>query len=115
MQFELSEEFVGRFQHALDAQDSDFILSSLQSVKPADISALLHEFNAAESKYVLDLLSVEIQAEIINDLDADSRSGFLKVYNPVEITSIVNTLPSDDVADILNELPVKKREEVRPR
>lgn len=112
IQFELTKEFVDRFQQALDERDQAFILESLQGVKAADISALLYEFNSEESKYVLDLLPLEVQAEIINDLDTDTRVKYLKVYQVNEIIPIVDALHSDDVADILNELPVKEREEV---
>ncbi len=110
--FELTKEFVDRFQQSLDERDQSFILESLQGVKAADISALLYEFSSEESKYVLDLLPNEIQAEIIIDLDTDTRIKFLKIYQSAELSHIVNTLHSDDVADILNELPVKTREEV---
>jgi magnesium transporter len=112
MQFELSKEFVERFQRALDERDQAFILQVLEDVNPADISALLYEFNSDESKYVMDMLSLEIQAEIIRDLDSVSRANFLKVYEPSQIITLVNLLNSDDAADILNELPIKVREEV---
>lgn len=112
MQFELTREFVERFQQALDARDNKFILRSLEGIKPADISALLYEFNSEESKYVMDLLPLDVQAEIINDLDEDTRVRFLKIYSPKEIIAFVNLLNSDDAADILNELPIKTREEV---
>lgn len=112
VQFELTKEFVERFQQALDERDQKFILESLEDVNPADISALLYEYNSEESKYVMGLLSIGVQAEIINDLDPDTRKNFLKVYEPSEIITIVNLLNSDDAADILNELPVKTREEV---
>lgn len=112
IQFELNNEFRERFQQAVDEQDVDFIKRTLEGVKPADISSLLHEFDTEDSKYVIDLLESEIRAEIINDLDDDIREKFLKAFNPPEITSIVNHLDSDDAVDILNELPVKEREEV---
>lgn len=110
--FELTKEFVDRFQRALDEGDNDFILACLANVKPADVSELLHEFNAAESKYVLDLLPVDTQAEIINDLDDDERTDFLKIYPSLELIPIINALHSDDAADVLNKLPIKKREEI---
>lgn len=112
MQFELSKEFVERFQRALDERDHTFILQVLEDVNPADISALLYEFNSEESKYVMDMLSREIQAEIVRDLDPVTRVNFLKVYEPAQITTMINLLNSDDAADILNELPIKIREEV---
>ncbi|MBX2965900.1 MAG: magnesium transporter [Cyclobacteriaceae bacterium] len=112
IQFELTKEFVDRFQQALDERDQAFILESLQGVKPADVSALLYEFNSEESKYVLDLLPLEVQAEIINDLDTDTRVKYLKIYSVNELIAIIDSLDSDDAADILNELPIKEREEI---
>lgn len=110
--FELTKEFRDRFQQALDERDQQFIKSSLAHVKAADITSLLYEFNSEESKYVMDLLPIETQAEIISDLDRETRKKFLKVYPPSEIINFLNQLASDDTADILNELPIKAREEV---
>jgi magnesium transporter len=112
IEFELTKEFRDRFQQALDARDSAFIRESLEGIKAADITALLYEFNSQESKYVLDLLALELQAEIINDLDPETRKNYLKIYQPEEIAVFLNLLDSDDVADILHELPVKIREQV---
>ncbi|HEX8039232.1 MAG TPA: magnesium transporter [Chryseosolibacter sp.] len=112
IEFEQTKEFRDRFQEALDARDEGFIKAVLDGVKSADITALLYEFNSQESKYVLDLLSVGQQAEIINDLDSETRRNYLKIYEPGEIVLLLNQLDSDDVADILHEFPVKVREEV---
>lgn len=112
VEFELTKEFRDLFQQALDERDESFIRKTLEDVKPADITALLYEFNSEESKYVMDLLSIEIQAEILSDLDPDTRKRFLKIYPPKEIINFLNQLASDDTADILNELPIKAREEV---
>lgn len=112
VEFELTKDFRDRFQEALDARDATFIRESLDGVKAADITSLLYEFNAEESKYVMDLLPLEMQAEIISDLDPETRKNYLKVYQPAEISTFLNQLASDDTADILHELPVKEREEV---
>ena len=112
IEFELTKEFRDRFQEALDARDAAFIRESLEGVKAADITSLLYEFNSEESKYVMDLLSIELQAEIINDLDSDTRRNYLKVYESAELAAFLNHLDSDDVADILHELAVKLREQV---
>jgi len=112
VEFELTKEFRDRFQQALDERDDQFIRVSLFGVKPADVTALLYEFNSEESKYVLDLLPIDVQADIVRDLDSDTRKNFLKTYPPQEITAFLNLLDSDDAVDILNELPIKEREEV---
>lgn len=108
----MTKEFRDRFQEALDARDTDFILKTLDSVKAADVTALLYEFTAEESKYVIDLFPIETQSEVINGLDPDTRKNFLKVYTTSEIVVFLNQLASDDAADILHELPIKNREEV---
>jgi magnesium transporter len=112
VEFELTKEFRDRFQQALDERDEQFIRKSLEDIKAADITRLLYEFKPEESKYVLDLLPIELQSEIFNDLDPDERKNFLKIYRPSEIATFLNQLASDDTADILHELPVKQREEV---
>ncbi len=112
VEFELTPEFRDRFQEALDQRDGAFIKQSLEDVNPADISALLNEFNNEESKYVLDILDVEIRSKIINDLDPVTRKNFLTLYQSHELTEIINHLDSDDAADILNELPIKTSEEI---
>lgn len=110
--FELTKEFIERFGEAIVAQDAAFIRKTLGDLNPADITTLLYEFNSEESKYVMDLLDLETRAEIIRDLDTDTRKQFLKVYRPADIAAFINLLDSDDAADILNELPIKISEEV---
>ncbi|MBS1976266.1 MAG: magnesium transporter [Bacteroidetes bacterium] len=112
VEFELTKEFRDRFQEALDQRDSQFIRQSLEDVNPADITALLYEFNSEESKFTLDILAPDIRAQIIKDLDSETRKNFLKIYGPSELSPIINLMDSDDAADILNELPVKTSEEV---
>lgn len=110
--FELSQEYLERFREALENHDDRFIRESLETVRHEDVSALLEEFNAEQSKYVLELLEKEVAADVIEDLDEDIRTKFLTVFNSVEIAEYVEDMETDDAADILNELPVKIREEV---
>lgn len=112
MAFELSKEYLDRFQQALDARDDDFIRTSLEGVNPADISSLLYEFDSDECKYVFEILPKEVDAEILNDLEDDVREGFMTGFTPQEIAVFLEYLDSDDSTDILYQMSVKKREEV---
>ncbi len=112
IQFELSKEYLERFQRALDEGDEQFIHSSLDGVNPADITQLLYEFDTKESKYVIDLLEKQKGAQIINDLDEDTRIEFLGAFTSIEIASFLDFLDSDDCVDILMELSLQTREEV---
>ena len=73
-EFELTKEFRDRFQVAINDRDDAFIISILEEVNPADVTALLYEFTSEESKYVLNLLTLQVRARIINDLDQIGRA-----------------------------------------
>ena len=83
VEFELTKEFIERFQRALDERDDEFIKKTLGDVKAADITALLYEFNSEESKYVMDLLSIEVQAEIISEKQSVRWKRMLAVMRAV--------------------------------
>ena len=110
--FELSREYIDRLMEAIEAEDNQFIVSSLEGVDPRDISSVLDELDLDNAKYVLDLLNDETAANIINELDPDVRSKFLKNIDPEKINKLLDNLETDDAVDIINELPVKLREEI---
>ena len=110
--FELSKEFLDHFQQALDNKDDAFIKQSLEGVNPADIAALLYEFDLEECKYVFLVLPQELGAEILEDLDAYVREGFVNEISSEELAKYLDHLDSDDGADILYQIPLKRREEV---
>ena len=112
MTFELSVEFKDRFQQALDERDDSFIQTSLDGVNPADISALLDEFDAEECKYVFDLLTPEVGASILEDLEEDVREDFIKQFSAPDLASFIELMDSDDGTDILYEMGVSDRNEV---
>lgn len=112
IKFELSKEYLERFKLAIESENKEFVITTLENVPAADITLLLHNFSAEESKYVVDQLNPEIGANIIIDLDEDVRERFLQYFSSSEIALFVNSLDSDDAVDLLSELPVKEREEV---
>lgn len=112
MEFELSKEFLERFDQALEEKDDSFIENSLAGVNSADITSLLYEFDAEQCKYVFSILPKEVDAQILNDLDQDIRESFLEDFTPQELAEYLEYLDSDDGADILYQMSLKKQEEV---
>lgn len=112
MQFELTREFVQELKSAIDQQNNDFLTDQLKGLHPADISIILDELTNDESKYVLDLVDLEVRAEVITELDDDVRAKFLKEFEPSELAEVISYVDSDDAADILNEQNVTFREEI---
>lgn len=110
--FELSREYIDRLKEAIEAEDNQFIVNSLDGVDPRDISSVLDELDQEGAKYVLNLLNDEIASNIIKELDPDVRSKFLMNVESEKINTLLDNLETDDAVDIINELPVKLREEI---
>lgn len=110
--FELSQSYLEQFREAVEQHDVAFIRNSLDGVKSEDISALLEEFDAEDSRYVLELLDHQVGADIISMLDEDHRVKFLAHFTPEELAAYLDLIETDDAADILQQLEVKTREEI---
>jgi magnesium transporter len=110
--FELTKEFIEDIRLLIENQANDEILLKLDELFPADITHILIELTTDEARYLVLLIDTKIAAEIISTLDSDDRKKFLKNFTSKEIASYINVIDSDDAVDILNEQPVKVREEV---
>lgn len=111
-EFELSKEYLQALETAIEEKNDAFIRETMEGVNPADISALLDEVDHDFAKYVIDILDNEVGAEIIEDLEEDTRTKFLGNFSPKEVAEYITEMDSDDAVDIINDLPPKTREEV---
>ena len=112
MPFELTKEYLGRIETDIQQKNSSNIIAALEDLYPADISSILYELEGKDAKYVLGLLDSETGAEIVSNLDDDHRQDFLKIFTSQELALYINLIESDDAVDILNDQPIKVREEV---
>lgn len=108
----MTKEYVEWLEEAIQLGNDEAILYSMADTHPADISAVLDEMDTDACKYVLDILSKPVSAEILSNLDSEVRKRFVKVYSAEEVAAFMPFIDSDDAADILEEQPVKFREEV---
>lgn len=109
---EINKEAIDALTARVEAQDAAGILEAIGHLHPADITSILYEFNAEDSKFIISLLPYVVGAEIISNLDPETRKKFLKAYTAEELVLFIPFMDSDDAADILNEQPVRIREEV---
>jgi magnesium transporter len=112
MQFELTREFLEHLQEAISSNSEETVLENVQELHPADISNVLEEVSEEEAKYILKVLSLETQADVISEFDDDDRPRFVKrVFSPKRMAQLLQHVDSDDAADILNEQSAQFREE----
>jgi len=88
------------------------IRSEMENLFPADITSLLYELETESAKFLISQLNVETGAAILAAMDRGERRDFLKVFTSEEVSKFVNLFDSDDAVDLLNEQPIRVREEV---
>jgi magnesium transporter len=112
MSFEITHEYIDQIEAAVKEQNIDFIKATFEDMYAADASLVLYELNTEQCKYIIENLDIDYSAEIISFVDDDTRKSFLKNFNSVQISGFLKFIESDDSADILNDLPIRVREEV---
>jgi magnesium transporter len=112
MNFVLTKEYLAEIQNAIESKNSEFLLSRMENLQPQDISEIIAEIEEEESKYILELLDVETAADIVANMESESRPNFLQQFSPAIISKWLDRLDSDDIVDILNDLPLKLREQI---
>jgi magnesium transporter len=106
---------IAAFEAAVEARNSAWIVAEIGELHPADITNLLYNFDSPACKYIISLLPYDVGAEILTNLDSETRRKFLKVYDSSEFVAFLPYMDSDDAVDILTETPVRFREEVIAR
>lgn len=112
MTFELTKEFLEHIQKLIEKEDSESLLSEMKELFPADVTEILYELDTEPARFLLKQLDTKVGAEILAALDTNQRRDFLKHYSSEEIAEYVNLFDSDDAVDLLNEQPIRVREEV---
>ncbi|CAG5002885.1 Magnesium transporter MgtE [Dyadobacter sp. CECT 9275] len=112
MTFELTKEYVEHIQELIEKEDVSRIQTEMEGLFPADITSLLYELETGGAKYLISALDIETGSEILASMDPDERKEFLKSFTSEEISRYVNLFDSDDAVDLLNEQPIRVREEV---
>lgn len=90
------------------------LANMVNKIHPADISKVIqHLTSTHEKKEIFDLIrGVQVRAWVMRELDTLNRKEILDLMSSQEIASILNELSSDDVAAILGDLSPEKSQEV---
>ncbi len=91
---------------ALDSGALDQVSRILNGgLSPGDIAHLLESTPPKERNLLWQLINKDIKGEILQDLSDDIRADFLSKLNPQELISITEDFETDDLADVLQQLP----------
>jgi len=113
MPFELTREFISDLREKIEQNEEPSVADLVSSLHPADIAEIFDELNIEEAKYLYLHVDVEKGADILVELDDDTRERFLKALSGEEIaTQFIKEMDSDDAADVIGELPEQRQEEI---
>ncbi|GAA4842095.1 magnesium transporter [Algivirga pacifica] len=112
MSLEYSKKYYKQLEQAVENEENQFLIQEFSGKHYADISEILYQLDGPSCKYILELLGPDVRADVISDLEEDIRIEFLKQYTAEEVAEVIDHLDSDDAVDLLNEQPIKAREEV---
>ena len=113
MKFELTKEFLQEIIDKIDRQEFELIKTELWELHNVDIAELIEELDEEYGKILFELFEDETSAEILVELDEESREAVLEDLSSQEIAEdLIENLDSDDAADIIADLPSEKKVEV---
>lgn len=93
--------------------DPESLPAPLDGYHPADIAEAISVIDGDERKLkAFARLGVEIGSEVLPLLDDASRDLILKKISPVKLGHLIGEMNSDDAADILGEIDVRKVENI---
>lgn len=110
-----SEIIQSRLQAVNDALDSGVfarVRSLLQQLTPSDIADLIESSPPKARSLLWNLVEDQDKGEILEDLSDDIRNQFAQEMEPEQLANALSGLDTDDLADILGDMPDKLSDKV---
>ena len=113
MSFELTKPLLERIREDVAEGRDSAVQGLLNELHPADIAQIIDRLGGEDGVYVFRLLDSEEAAEVLLELDEDTREDLLGSLTSREIAEdVLEHIDSDDAADVMAELPEEKQREV---
>lgn len=109
----MSEEFISNVKELIQLQDSDKIKELISGLHPADIAELCDELTPEEAKFIYRLMDNETAADVLVEMDEDTRKEFLDILPPETIAKrFVDYMDTDDAVELIRELDEDRQEKI---
>jgi len=98
----------------LEKQDTEAIRRIVEELHPATVAGFLEELEPAEIWRVLTLAPLELRADIFDNFEVEFQSELVMGRGRSEVARILEEMPPDDRADLVQSLDEKVRDEILP-
>ncbi|MCR9110873.1 magnesium transporter [Marivita sp. XM-24bin2] len=102
--YSLDRKAVAQILFAVDREDRDELVALMDPLHPADIADLLEQINAFDRMRLIKLYDKEFDGDILSELDESIREEVIGILSPQVLADAVRELDSDDVVDLLEDL-----------
>ncbi|MGH8581341.1 MAG: magnesium transporter [Gammaproteobacteria bacterium] len=99
-------------QEAIGEGDRDAAAHALADLHPSEIADLLESAPGEQREVLWGLVPVEIQGEVLSHAHDAVRVTLLELLAPAQVAELTEQLETDDAADILQDLPEDRIEQV---
>jgi len=86
------------------AADTESLLASYATLKPADVATELHQLNPQRRAVLAQALDDERLADVLQELPDDDRVSILQTLNEDRAADVLEAMDPDDAADLLGDL-----------
>ena len=109
---EITPDFLSDVKELIAKGDNRALSLLFEEMHHADLAEVLDDLNFDDAVFIIRLLDTEKTADILTELDEDTREKILQELSSKEIAKEIGELDSDDAADIIGELPEEQKNEV---
>ena len=102
--YSLDRKAVAQILFAVDRDDREDLIALMDPLHPADIADLLEQINAFDRMRLIKLYDREFDGDILSELDESIREEVIGILSPQVLADAVRDLDSDDVVDLLEDL-----------
>jgi flagellar motility protein MotE (MotC chaperone)/sporulation protein YlmC with PRC-barrel domain len=86
------------------AADTESLLASYATLKPADVATALHQLNPQRRSVLAQALDDERLADVLQEMPDDDRVSILQALNEDRAADVLEAMDPDDAADLLGDL-----------
>lgn len=112
MEFKINHELIAQIQKLIAENHEKELITLFEEFHYADIAEIMEELEIHEASFIFNLLDSDKTAEILLELEEETRNKILKRLTPKEIAEELVELSTDDAADIIAELPLERKNQV---
>jgi len=103
---------VGNLSDAIEHEDGNRIKILIQDLHPAQIADALESLPSDQRDWIWEQLDPAVYPEVLSEAEDVVRAGRLEKMHPHELAAVTRDLDLDDAADILQDLPEERMDDV---